>query len=260
MSMTGDVLEAPPLAAGRGVRHGFFTRRGGVSDGVYASLNCGYGSGDDRAAVAENRRRVVAHLGGRHDDVVTVYQVHSPRVLTIEAPFRDGGVPEADALVTRTPGLVIGALAADCAPVLFADPDAGIVGAAHAGWRGALGGVLEATVDAMVAAGGRRSHIVAAVGPAIHQPAYEVGWDFKSQFTDVDAGYDRYFAVPSGKERPHFNLPGFCVDRLRAAGIGEAVSLDTCTYDNESILFSYRRKTHRDEPDYGRQISAIVLD
>lgn len=260
MKIDGTVFEAPALAAMEGISHGFFTREGGVSGGVYRSLNCGYGSDDVRSAVAENRRRIAAHLGASHDDVVTVYQVHSADAISIEAPFPDGGVPKADAIVTRTPGLAIGALAADCTPVLFADPEARVIGAAHAGWRGALAGVLGQTVEAMVRLGADRTRIRAAIGPTIHQGAYEVGPEFEASFTAHCEDYARFFTQPAPGARAHFDLPGFCLHQLSQAGLDGSESIGRCTYENESILFSFRRKTHLNEADYGRQISAIVLE
>jgi purine-nucleoside/S-methyl-5'-thioadenosine phosphorylase / adenosine deaminase len=256
MTIDGTVFEAEAL---EGVSHGFFTREGGVSDGVYRTLNCGYGSNDTRDKVAENRRRVACHLGAGHDDVVTVYQVHSADVVVVDRPFAASAAPKADALVTATRGLAIGALAADCTPVLFAAPEAGVVGAAHAGWRGAVAGVLEATVAAMEQIGAKRHEIRAAVGPAIRQPAYEVGPEFEAQFLAQSLENKKFFRRDTQQGRPHFDLPGYCLARLRASGIGHVENAGRCTYANESLLYSYRRKTHLDEPDYGRQISAIVL-
>ncbi len=260
MRIDGQVIEAANLTELSGVRHGFFTRQGGVSGGVYASLNCGFGSDDDRAAVTENRRRVAAHLGVTFPNVLTVHQIHSALALVVDAPFPPASAPKADALVTATPGLAIGALAADCTPVLFADPEARVIGAAHAGWRGALSGVLEATIEAMVGIGARRDRIAAAIGPTIHQPSYEVGEEFKAAFVAEQPDYARFFVRPRPGTRPHFDLPGFCAHRLAAAGLANITPSPACTYENESLLFSYRRKTHLSEADYGRQISAIVLE
>jgi len=260
MGIDGTVFEATSFSGIDGITHGFFTREGGVSGGVYDSLNCGYGSGDDRAFVSENRRRIAGHLGARHDDVVTLYQVHSATALAIDRPFPAGSRPKADALVTKTPGLAIGALAADCAPVLFADPEARVIGAAHSGWRGAISGILAATVDAMVALGADRGRIRAAVGPTIHQAAYEVGPEFESQFLEVTPTHARFFSKPTARAKAHFDLPGFCMHQLAETGIGQVETIGKCTYENESLLFSYRRKTHLGENDYGRQISAIVLN
>jgi polyphenol oxidase len=205
--------------------------------------------------VIENRARVAQHLGSFHDDVQTIYQVHSADVHVVNALAARESLPKADALVTRTRGLVIGILTADCAPVLFADPEAGVVAAAHAGWRGALGGVLEATVAAMEREGAERSRIFAALGPAISQKAYEVG----PEFAAVSAENTRFFAVPKGKTTPHFDLPAFVMDRLGKLGLHHTERESPCTYENESMFFSFRRSTHRKEPDYGRQISAIVV-
>jgi YfiH family protein len=200
---------------------------------------------------------VAGHLGAAHDDVVTVYQVHSADVLVVDRPFAGGALPKADAQVTTTRGLAIGALTADCAPVLFSAP--GIVGAAHAGWRGAVAGVLDATVATMEELGAERRQIRAAVGPAIHQKAYEVGPEFEAQFLDQSMENKALFCREPDQERPRFDLPGYCIARLRATGIGDVEDVGRCTYSNESLLYSYRRKTHLEEPDYGRQISAIVL-
>ena len=253
------VLTATNLSRDSRIRHGFFTREGGVSTGVYGSLNCGFGSDDDGAAVAENRRRVADYLGAGHDDVLTVHQIHSAEALIVETPFARGERPRADAMVTNVPGLAIGALAADCTPVLFADADAGVVGCAHAGWRGALAGVLEATLETMARIGAKRQRVCAAIGPTIHQHNYEVGPEFEQQFVDESADNARFFARPDPQGRPYFDLPGFCRSRLAAAGITSIEDMGRCTYDDDSLFFSFRRKYHRSEPDYGRQISAIVV-
>lgn len=242
-----------------GVRHGFFTRAGGVSGGLYAGLNCGPGSADLPANVSENRARVARHLGGNHSDVVTLYQVHSGEAVVIDSPVAADARPKADAVVTSTPGLVIGVLTADCAPVLLADPEARVVGAAHAGWRGAVSGVLEAAVSAMEKLGARRNRIVAAIGPAINQVSYEVGPDFEEALLKSCANNGMFLARNNPHDRAHFDLPGFVEMRLRACGIGEVEQESLCTYANESLFFSFRRSTHRSEPDYGRQISAIVV-
>ena len=254
----GHVLTADNLKAD-GIAHGFFTRQGGVSTGEYNSLNCGYGSDDSQASVAENRRRIAHHLGASTQDVTTVYQVHSADVVHIEEPFAEGAVPKADALVTSTPGLPIGALAADCTPVLFADAEAKIIGAAHAGWRGAVSGVLKATVEAMVRLGADRQRICAGIGPTIHQPNYEVGPEFEAQFVELDPTYTRFFKIFAGGGKAHFDLPGFCRHSLETAGVGNISDSRRCTYADDSLFFSYRRKTHLGDSDYGRQISAIVI-
>lgn len=248
-------ITAPALAL-PGIAHGFFTREGGVSKGIFASLNCGLGSGDRRGDVIENRRRVTEALGARH--LMTLYQAHTPTALVLDEPVDISELPKADALVTRTRGLAIGVLAADCAPVLFVDGEATVVAAAHAGWRGALAGVLEATVGAMQAEGARRERIVAVVGPCISQAAYEVGPEFEAEFLAKDAGSQRFFSVPVDGGRPHFDLSGFVAARLTAAGLAKVETIDLCTYTSESS-FSYRRSQRRKEPDYGRQISAIVV-
>jgi YfiH family protein len=252
-------LQADSLAILPGIRHGFFTRLGGVSRGLYASLNCGPGSRDDAVAVIENRSRVAQHLGSFSDDVQTVYQVHSAAPLVVDRLTPREELPKADAVVTRTRGLAIGVLTADCAPVLLADPEAGVVGAAHAGWRGALGGILEATVAAMESLGAERQRIFAALGPTIGARSYEVGPEFVAAFEAADAGNGRFFTIPKGRARPHFDLPAYVMDRLRRIGLKHAEQQAPCTYENESMFFSFRRATHRKEPDYGRQISAIVV-
>ncbi|MEQ1710448.1 MAG: peptidoglycan editing factor PgeF [Hyphomicrobium sp.] len=252
--LTADCLSEIP-----GIRHGFFTREGGVSSGIYKSLNCGLGSNDSRDAVMENRARVARHLGAPRSEVVTVHQTHSATAIVIDAPLARDNLPKADAIVTRTPGLVIGALAADCTPVLFADPEARVVGAAHAGWRGATGGVLEATIAAMVSAGAVQARIRAAVGPCINQSAYEVGPEFEAAVLALDAANARFFGRATASSRPHFDLPAYVAARLGRAGIGAIERRTPCTDRNESEFFSYRRSQRLGDPDYGRQISAIVV-
>jgi purine-nucleoside/S-methyl-5'-thioadenosine phosphorylase / adenosine deaminase len=252
-------LAAENLKALSGIRHGFFTRQGGVSQGIYASLNCGLGSNDDTERVLENRRRVARHLGGNGEAVVTLYQEHGTTARDVTTiPPRDAP-PHADAVVSATPGLVVGVLTADCTPVLFADADARVVAAAHAGWRGALGGIVESAIEEMERLGARRERISAAVGPCIGQAAYEVGPEFEAQFLSRNPEFGRFFARRNETARPHFDLPGFVTQRLNDARLGSVVNLATCTYENESLFFSYRRKTKLQEPDYGRQISAIVV-
>ena len=254
-----DFIEAASLMGLKGIRHGFFTRRGGVSTAPYATLNCGPGSGDDPAKVAENRARVASRLGTDPARLLTVHQIHGRDALTVSAPWPDpADKPKADALVTVTAGLAIGSLTADCAPVLFADPQAGVVAAAHAGWRGAIAGVLESAIDAMVAAGARRDNIRAAAGPMIGPGHYEVGEDFEAQVLAANPAFARFFHRKPGA-RPHFDLPALVVHRLQAAGIASAENLALCTYERELDFHSYRRMGHRGEADYGRQISAIVL-
>lgn len=244
--------------ARHGVRHGFFTRAGGVSDGIYRGLNAGVGSQDARENVAENRARVARWLGVGPERLLTLYQVHSPDTLVVSEPFA-GERPRADALVTDRPGLALGVLTADCGPVLYADAEAGVVGAAHAGWKGALTGVLESTVEAMERLGARRGRIVAVLGPSIGPRNYEVGPEFVARFAAADPANDAYFA-PSGKPgHALFDLNRYTLDRLARAGVA-AHAVSRCTYADEADFFSYRRATHRGEGDYGRQISAIVLE
>ncbi|MCJ2106639.1 peptidoglycan editing factor PgeF [Methylobacterium sp. E-041] len=252
-------VEAPELSSHSGIRHAFFTRQGGVSDGLYASLNGGLGSQDRPEAVAENRARMCAQLGLPADRLVSLYQVHSAQAVVVEAPFVPSERPKADAMVTRVPGLALGIATADCGPILFADPENGVVGAAHAGWKGALTGVVEATVAAMEGLGARRSAIVAVLGPTIAQGAYEVGTDFMTRFRDEAPGSDRFFAAGTRPDHAQFDLPGFVLSRLEQAEIGEAAILGLCTYSDPDRFYSYRRTTHRAEADYGRLISAIAL-
>ncbi len=239
------------------VRHAFFTRRGGVSEGLYASLNCGNGSGDDSKRVAENRRRAMAALDLRPGDLITLYQVHSREVVTVGGSHR-GRAPRADAMVTDRPGLALGILTADCAPVLLADAQAGVIGAAHAGWRGALAGVIECTVAAMEALGAEAARIAAGVGPCIAQHSYEVGPEFPAPFLAADPSTRRHF-VDGGNHRPHFDLPGYVARRLEAAGVTapEILAHDSCA--EAERFFSYRRACREGEPDYGRNLSAIAL-
>jgi hypothetical protein len=252
-------LEADTLTILSGIRHGFFTRQGGTSRGLYASLNCGQGSKDDGVAVVENRALVARHLGSPGDDVQTLHQVHSATALVVDTLVPRETLPKADALVTKTRGLAVGILTADCTPVLFADPEARVVGAAHAGWRGALGGVLEATVTAMESIGAERKRIHAALGPSIGPKSYEVGPEFEAEFLASDPANSRFFRRVSGRDRPYFDLPGFVNHGLSRLGIRSVESRAHCTYENESLFFSFRRSQHRKEPDYGRQISAIVV-
>jgi YfiH family protein len=249
-------LTSPLLAAAPGVRHGFFTRQGGVSTGLYAGLNVGVGSGDDPKAVAENRRRAAAALGG--GPLVTGYQVHSALAAYVDAPWPISA-PEVDGLVTRTPGLVLGALAADCAPVLFADPGAGVVGACHAGWRGAIGGIVAATVAEMVAQGAEPGRMVAAVGPCIGPKSYEVGLEFLAAFEAAEPANARFFAPGQTPEKRLFDLPAYVLSRLAAAGVTQAEWIGRDTYPDAELFFSNRRAVHRAEPDYGRLLSAITL-
>jgi len=238
-----------------GINHGFFTREGGVSSGVYAGLNGGQGSRDAAEAVAENRGRIAAHLGV--EQLVSVHQVHSDRAEVVTRPW-PGAKPQADAMVTDRAGIALAILTADCAPVLFADRDARVVGAAHAGWKGALTGVLEATIAAMIGLGAERARIAAVVGPVISQTAYEVGPEYVERFIVEDPEHGRFFARGTA-DRAMFDLSGFCLHRLREAGIGSADWTGHCTYADEDRFYSYRRSVHRGEPDYGRLVAAIAI-
>jgi len=251
--MTLEILTADCLSP---IRHGFFTRRGGASSGVFAGLNCGQGSSDQSEIVTINRTRVSDALGVAPENLVSVYQVHSPDVAIITEPLTER--PRADAMVTATPGLALGILTADCQPVLFADHKAQVIGAAHAGWRGALDGVLDATVSAMEALGAKRKDISAVIGPTISQRAYEVGPEFFETFLSEDPDSSRFFANGEG-DRLMFDLPSFGQHRLRSAGIGHAEWSGHCTYSDVDRFYSYRRTTHAGEADYGRLISAIRL-
>jgi YfiH family protein len=238
------------------IAHGFFGREGGVSTGLYRGLNCGLGSHDRRVDVVENRRRVATTLGQSAESLTTLYQIHSPTAVVVTEPFR-GHVPEADAMVTNVPGITLGILTADCVPVLFADDTAEIIGAAHAGWKGATGGVLENTVDAMEMLGAEREDIRAVIGPCIAQASYEVGPEFLTRFSDAE---QQQFFIPSHRPgHAMFDLPAYVALRLRALGLQHVAQLamDTCV--DEANFFSYRRATQRSEPDYGRHISCIVL-
>ncbi|KQI69113.1 polyphenol oxidase [Loktanella sp. 3ANDIMAR09] len=239
------------------LRHGFFTRKGGASSGIYASLNCGIGSADQSEIVAINRERVAGHMGVDPDWLVGVYQVHSPDVVAVTGPLTT--LPKADGIVTATPGVALCTLSADCQPVLFADAQARVIGAAHAGWKGALSGVLENTIDAMVALGAHRARISAVIGPSISQAAYEVGPEFMDAFLTEDNANSRFFANGAG-DRLHFDLPAYGLHRLRGAGIGHASWTRHCTYADPARFFSYRRSTHANDADYGRMIASIVLD
>lgn len=241
------------------VKHGFFTRRGGASSGIYAGLNCGTGSDDQAEIVAINRARVAEAMDVSHDHLAAMYQIHSADVAIIRAPQEAGAPrPRADALVTNTPGIALTVLTADCQPVLFADPEARVIGAAHAGWRGAFGGVLEATLDAMEAQGAQRGRVRAVIGPSISQAAYEVSQEFLDTFLAEDEANARFFA--NGKDgRYQFDLPSYGLTRLRAAGVAEARWTGHCTYADPERFYSFRRTTHRAEADYGRLIAAIRL-
>jgi YfiH family protein len=237
-------------------KHGFFTRAGGVSVGIYAGLNCGFGSDDDNDAVAQNRDLVVSSLGLPKRELATVYQVHSATVVHAKGPIGEP-TPKADAIVTMAKGLGIGVLTADCAPLLFRDPTTNCVGAAHAGWQGALKGIGPATIDKMVEIGANRREIRAVIGPCISQKNYEVGTEFFERFLFEDPDHKRFF-VPGAAEKYQFDLPAFCLHSLQGTNIADASWTGHCTYDDADMFFSYRRSTHLKEPDYGRQISVIT--
>jgi len=252
-------LESPLLSAVPGLRHAFFTREGGVSDGIYASLNGGLGSGDDPGKVAENRRRMAEQVGVLPTHLLSVHQIHSPDAVIATEPWPGPARPKADAMVTCTAGLAIGVTTADCGPILFAAPGARVIGAAHAGWKGALTGVLEATIVAMEKLGAARGDILAAIGPLIRQQSYEVGPEFVTRFIEVDAGYGMFFLPSTRDGHAMFDLAGFIRMRLEAAGILMIDDLGVDTYADERC-FSYRRSVHRKEPDYGRMVHAIALE
>jgi len=245
-----------------GVAHGFFGRQGGVSRGPYDSLNVGRGSNDDPQHVSENRRRVAASLGTSRDNLLSLYQIHSPDVIIADAPWDYDYRPQADGLVTTQPGLAISALAADCGPVLFCDPDAHVIGACHAGWKGAVGGVTDSVIEAMERYGASRGNIRAVLGPCISAENYEVGNEFKETVLTTDAQAETHFHTPDnvqGDGRPHFNLKSYILSRLSRAGLTQIAALPDCTYAAPEHYYSYRYNTHHKIPDYGRQISAICL-
>ncbi len=252
------MIHAPSLSSPN-IRHAFFTREGGVSDGIYASLNGGIGSNDAPENVRENRARMAAALGVAPTHLVSCFQIHSPDVIVAEEPWTRENAPRADAIVTRVPGLAVGVGTADCGPILFADAEAGVVGAAHAGWKGALTGVLEATIAAMEKLGAARARIGAAIGPLIRQPNYEVGAEFVDRFTAQDGANARFFKPASRENHAMFDLPGYIKARLERAEIQGVEDLGLCTYAEPARFFSYRRTTHRGEPDYGRHVNAIAL-
>jgi YfiH family protein len=247
------------LAAVPGIRHAFFSRDGGVSGGIYESLNGGIGSKDEASNVAENRRRMAEKLDVEPRRLLTAFQIHSPDVAVATGPWDTASCPRADAIVTRAENLAIGVTAADCGPVLLVDPRARVIGAAHAGWKGALTGVLEATVAAMEQLGAERARLVAAIGPLIRQPSYEVGAEFVERFIEADANNRRFF-IPAGRENhAMFDLAGFIRMRLETAGVMMIDDIGIDTYSDQRF-FSYRRSVHRGEPDYGRHVHAIVLE
>ena len=253
------MLQAPSLATLPGIRHAFFTRSGGVSQGVYSSLNGGVGSRDAPEKVAQNRARMAAALGVNTDRFLTLFQIHSPDVVVAQEPWTRESRPRADAVVTQVPRLAIGVSTADCGPLLFADSEARVIGAAHAGWRGALSGVIEATVDAMEGLGARRARIAAALGPTIRQSNYEVGPEFVERFLAVDPANTRHFKPSQREGHAMFDLCGYIAQRVEQAGLTQFEDLGLCTYEEAERFYSYRRSTHREEPDYGRHINAIAL-
>ena len=238
--------------------HGFFGRKGGVSTGLYESLNCGPGSGDDRKAILENRRRASNALSP-HGRLVTIYQVHSANAIIVNEPWEIADNPKADGLATSTPGIMLGILTADCAPVLLCDPEARVIGAAHAGWQGALSGITDSVISAMVRLGARAERIAAAIGPCIGSAAYEIGNEFEARFVAADADNARFFTKSPATGRWHFALATYVADRLKRANLSSVELVDRCTYEENENFFSYRRTTHRKESDYGRQLSAIML-
>lgn len=251
-------IRSQALSGMGNVRHGFFTREGGVSTGIYAGLNAGLGSSDEPERVRENRARIASWLGRPDGAISTPHQVHSDCAVVIDRPLGETERPKADALVTATPGVLVGVLTADCGPVLFADPENGVVAAAHSGWKGAVSGIIENTVEAMISAGARRENIHAVLGPTIGPDNYEVGPEFEARFRASDSGNARFFRPSQRDGHFLFDLPAYILSRLAAAGIG-ASHTGHCTYADEALFYSYRRTTHRGEPDYGRQLSAIVL-
>jgi YfiH family protein len=253
------MLQAPALSSLTRIRHGFFTRSGGVSHGVYASLNGGVGSNDAPDKVAENRARMAAALGVAPGRLLTAYQIHSPSVVVADEPWTQENRPRADAIVTRAPRLAIGVSTADCGPLLLVDAEARVIGAAHAGWRGALTGVVEAAIAAMERLGAERSRIVAVLGPTIRQPNYEVGPEFVTRFLAADADNTRFFAPSERAGHAMFDLAGYIADRVQRAGVANFEDLALCTFAEPERFFSYRRTTKQGEPDYGRHINAIAL-
>lgn len=252
--MTLEIITSDRLAP---FRHGFFTRRGGASSGIYKGLNCGYGSGDQTDMVTINRGRVSEAMQVPPQSLLTLYQVHSTEIVHVTGAMNSGQI-RADGFVTCTPGVAISVLSADCQPVLFADRQAGVIAAAHAGWKGALAGILEATITAMEKLGAQRDNINAVIGPCISQPAYEVGPEFRQKFRDCTPAHDRFFAPGTG-DRSMFNLPAFGLHLLDKAGIAQAEWTGHCTHGDASRFYSYRRATQQRQGDYGRLIASICL-
>ncbi len=257
--MSAPPFHKSPLLSVAGISHGFFSREGGVSEGVFSSLNTGPGSADRPENIAENRRRCALALSADPEQLLTNYQIHSATVVTVDCP-RDGGPPQADAHVTNVPGLTLGVLTADCMPWLFVDPQAKVIGAAHAGWRGALAGILENTVESMAALGAEPANICAALGPCMRQPNFEVGLDLVNAFTQKHPESERFFAPGKAEHKRMFDLAGFGAWRLRKAGVEKLDDLDICTLDDPDRYFSYRASRRAGDSDYGRNLSAIVID
>lgn len=257
MSLTpiiADILDDPHIT------HGFFTRIGGVSQDIYDSLNCGIGSNDDTVNVIENRSTIAVHLSGRRDTpLLSCYQIHSDNVIPVDSSWTESEKPKADAMVTNQPNIILGILTADCAPVLFYDPVARVIGAAHAGWKGALYGILENTVTAMETLGASRANILTAIGPSIGAKSYEVSDDFYEKFLQESEDYTQYFWAGRDEHHHQFDLPHFVKAQLELCGVKKIWLSDKDTYADESLFFSYRRSTHKNEADYGRQLSAIML-
>jgi YfiH family protein len=253
------MLVSPLLSAIPGLRHAFFTRHGGVSGGIYDNLNGGLGSHDDPANVAENRRRMAEQMGVTPAHFLSLWQIHSPDAIVVSGPGDNASRPRGDALVTRAEGLAIGVTAADCGPILFADPNARVIGAAHAGWKGALTGIVESTVEAMLELGAERTGIVAAIGPLIRQHSYEVGAEFVDRFITADAEHALFFVPAARDGHAMFDLAGFIRMRLENAGVLMIDDIGLDTYSDDR-LYSYRRSVHRNEPDYGRHVHAIALE
>ena len=256
LSIRGKMITAAQLQLS-GITHGFFTREGGYSTGIFSSLNCGLGSGDDIEFVTKNRAKVATSLNVAASQLVSAFQIHSADVAVVEVPFSER--PKVDGLVTRVRGMALGVLTADCGPVLFADENAQVIGACHAGWKGAVSGITDSTIMAMEKLGATRESIVAVLGPTISQTAYEVGPEFPKAFLEQNSEHQKYF-IPSLKTDHYmFDLPAYLIDRLRVFGVGKVADLALCTYADEKRFFSYRRATHAREKDYGRLISAIAL-
>ncbi|MEP3277617.1 MAG: peptidoglycan editing factor PgeF [Stappiaceae bacterium] len=253
------MIEAPDLSAIQGIKHAFFTRSGGASEGIYQSLNIGLGSKDHRDSVLENRSRVCRNLSVSEDALATPHQVHSATAVKVSKVWEPGKGPKADAVVTDKAGIALGIATADCGPVLFADKSANVIGAAHSGWRGAHDGILEATVIAMEELGSTRRDIIAVLGPTISAKAYEVGPEFKERFITSQSGNEKYFQPSARQDHAMFDLPAYIVARLQGIGVGTVADLSLCTYADDKRFYSYRRSTHLNEPDYGRLMSAITL-